>query len=306
MLPASDWHLRIGAQLIRFSAEAGLSIAAPATPATVYLPFLLEDVPLISADHKLIVCRGPGPDLTGATLQFDAGNSWSLLTDGQRRYVRFCPPGLGDRPLWTVVTDHHYRALHIYCSEAMVERGEKLPVIHHLIQYPLDQILLMLALASRDGLLVHAAGAVIGGLAYVFAGPSGAGKSTLTRLLTRHPRARFLSDDRLFLRRIGSQIRVFGTPWPGDAGAAVNDSAPLGGLMFLNQDSATRISPLSRQQALARLLPVASICWFDPVLTGASLSFCDTLLNDHQAHELSFSRDLEALDRTLRDFTKAA
>jgi hypothetical protein len=112
------------------------------------------------------------------------------------------------------------------------------------IQYPLDQILLTLLLARNEGALLHGAGARWNGRCCLFRGPSGAGKSTISRRLAVRPDVEMLSDDRMIVRRGGDEFYAFGTPWPGDAGYAVNAGAPLQALCFLTKADACRLVPL--------------------------------------------------------------
>ena len=75
------------------------------------------------------------------------------------------------------------------------------------LMYPLDQLLLMYYLSKRKGLLVHAAGMVLGGRVYLFAGVSGAGKSTISELLVRARIGKVLSDERMIVREIRGRSR---------------------------------------------------------------------------------------------------
>lgn len=67
-------------------------------------------------------------------------------------------------------------------------------------------------LQQRDWLICHAAGLMLNGHAIAIAGFSGGGKSTLMLHLMEHPKSRYLTNDRLFLRRQGVRVEAVGIP----------------------------------------------------------------------------------------------
>jgi len=185
------------------------------------------------------------------------------------------------------------------------------------VRYPLDQLLLMNHLASRGGVIVHAAGAVIDGRGLVFPGVSGAGKSSLCRVLLEAGWGdSLLSDDRIILRsaangdsgdgsRTGGARAVaaatapgsverfdaWGTPWPGDAGIARNACAPLAALLFLVQADADEVVPLAPGAAMRRLMPVASCPWYDGERAGLVLDTCARIIEATPCYDLRFRLD---------------
>ncbi len=122
------------------------------------------------------------------------------------------------------------------------------------LDYPLEPFLFVSVLARSSGAVVHGTGVIREGRGFVFAGTHGAGKSTLAALFRRHRGIRLLNDDRVVLRHLDGQWRLFGTPWAGTVTQVSADSAPLGGVFFLRHDSCTRAIPLSPLQATPRLL----------------------------------------------------
>jgi HprK-related kinase B len=67
-------------------------------------------------------------------------------------------------------------------------------------------------LQQRDWLICHAACLILGGRGIGMAGFSGGGKSTLMLHLMEHPASRYLTNDRLFLRRQGVSVEAVGIP----------------------------------------------------------------------------------------------
>ncbi|MES9945565.1 MAG: HprK-related kinase B [Candidatus Thiodiazotropha sp.] len=67
-------------------------------------------------------------------------------------------------------------------------------------------------LQQREWLICHAAGLVLKGHGIAMAGFSGGGKSTLMLHLMEHPKSRYVTNDRLFLRRQGVRVEAVGIP----------------------------------------------------------------------------------------------
>jgi HprK-related kinase B len=67
-------------------------------------------------------------------------------------------------------------------------------------------------LQNRDWLICHAAGLMLGNNTLAVAGFSGGGKSTLMLHLMEHPKSRFLTNDRLFVRGTDDGVEAIGIP----------------------------------------------------------------------------------------------
>jgi hypothetical protein len=122
--------------------------------------------------------------------------------------------------------------------------------------YAIDSVLRIvhtLILAKQGGFLVHAASAIRGGRAFLFAGVSGAGKTTISRLAPSD--AKLLTDEISYVRREGDEYRACGTPFAGElARVGENLSAPLHTLFLLEQGLENRIEPVGAPEAIRLLL----------------------------------------------------
>jgi hypothetical protein len=122
--------------------------------------------------------------------------------------------------------------------------------------YSIDTVLRIthsLVLAEEGGFLVHAASAIRGRRAFLFAGVSGAGKTTMARLTP--PDATVLTDEISYVRRVGNSYQAYGTPFAGElARVGANTSAPLETLYLLVQGPETRIVPVSKIDAARALM----------------------------------------------------
>jgi hypothetical protein len=269
----------------------------------VYLPFL-KDINSVTGNDTIDVVLELDhvPDTSGMTRIFDTGESWSMFLHDGEYYMALDPPVLKKQIVWLARFDRGFRKATIYCSDMLIRRTEEgIAKVLSPLAYPFDQLFLMYILSSMKGALVHAAGIALKGGGYLFPGRSGAGKSTLVRQFAAKQRGDLLSDDRIVVRKAGGTFRAYGTPWPGDASVAANESVPLSGIFFISHGGDNLLRDLSRKEALERLLPLTSIPWYDRGVMTEILDFCDDLCLHVPAYELCFRPDGEVVN-TLEEF----
>jgi hypothetical protein len=122
--------------------------------------------------------------------------------------------------------------------------------------YSIDSVLRIvhtLILAQEGGFLLHSAGAIRNGRAFLFSGVSGAGKTTISRLAP--PDVTLLTDEVSYIRRAGDNYRACGTPFAGElARVGENCSAPIESLFFLHQGPENRIESMEKSEGIRRLM----------------------------------------------------
>ena len=298
--------LSVAGVCLHFRGAERVRLAAPIDSYSTFLCASPADGPCIdTVEMEVIEGEVPRPDLLKP--MFDTGDAWELLADDRRCVFRTRNRQADNRPLWSMTVDRGFNHGRIYCSKDLFVASGKTMLARHVVQYPLDQLLMIHVAAARSAaILVHAAGGSIDGNGVLFAGQSGAGKSTVSRLLGNGKSARFLSDDRIVLRRFGSKISMFGTPWPGDAGVAINESVPLKAICFLRHADDTSLRALKPEEILQRLLPVTSVPWYESALTEKTLNLCEFLIENYPAYELAFRPQANDLTSVLNDFSAAA
>lgn len=151
------------------------------------------------------------------------------------------------------------------------------------------------AALAQGGLLMHSAGVVIDGGAWLMLGRSNAGKSTLAVAALGAGRP-ILSDDINIVRPDAAGGFVSGAvPLTGDLRAeqiAAPDSRfPVRGLLWLEQADRLKLSPLSLALATARLLACAPVVNMDPYRRDQVLAVVQRLLAALPMHVLAFRRD---------------
>lgn len=93
------------------------------------------------------------------------------------------------------------------------------------------------AVIRFQAMLVHSSAIVCDGKAYLFSAASGVGKSTHTRLWLRQfgDRVHIMNDDKPVVRLYEDEVIVHGTPFDGGSGIALNESYPLGAIVFVER-----------------------------------------------------------------------
>ncbi len=122
--------------------------------------------------------------------------------------------------------------------------------------YSIDSVLRIvhtLILAQDGGFLLHSAGAIRNGHAFLFSGVSGTGKTTISRLAP--PDVTLLSDEVSYIRRVDAGYHACGTPFAGElARVGENCSAPIEALFFLKQGPENKIESMAKSEAIHRLM----------------------------------------------------
>lgn len=109
-------------------------------------------------------------------------------------------------------------------------------------------------LPRRGGFMLHSAGIVKKGKAYLFLGESGAGKSTLSKLAAGAG-LEVVSDEMNLLRLEGGRYRVYGSPFWGEMRCEGRPGSwPLGGIRLLGKARVNRAAPCGGGEALRSLL----------------------------------------------------
>ena len=127
------------------------------------------------------------------SLSARSSSTWTSCPRRGSRTMRICGRLRGR---WTIDRGDFHAECDLAAGRGRVRQSENPYAIDSLLR-----VLHTLVLAREGGFLVHAASAVRGGRAFLFAGVSGAGKTTISRLAP--PDATLLTDEISYLRRAG-------------------------------------------------------------------------------------------------------
>ena len=142
------------------------------------------------------------------------------------------------------------------------------------------------------GLLLHASCVSDRGGAHLFAGRSGAGKSTAASLSLPRP---VLSDEAALVKidPDSEEVVVFHSPFRSELESddPARAGVPLRSVLLLRQAVCNRKAPLSKSDALLRLMELV-FCWRrGPEESARALSLLGRLVDRVPAYELHFRKD---------------
>jgi hypothetical protein len=106
----------------------------------------------------------------------------------------------------------------------------------------------------KSGIVLHGAAVEYQNRGLIFTGLSGAGKSTQAHLWQKHRNALILNGDCPAIFAEDGIPRVFGTPWCGSSGEAINRNAPLDAVVLVKQGETNALRELTGDNAYFALL----------------------------------------------------
>jgi hypothetical protein len=147
--------------------------------------------------------------------------------------------------------------------------------------------------AGYGGILVHSAGVVSGGRAFLFVGAADAGKSTIARLAGGRP----VLNDEMNLVEFGPDgPEVLGTPFNGFFREKQPGRSPLAAVLLLDKGADHALAPVGPGEAAATVAtqvapPVPLEALADDGTTAAMLDAASRLVHAAPVRRLTFTRD---------------
>jgi hypothetical protein len=256
-------------------------------------PFLLPSAPNHGCDIELNVYWAATLEAPQAAADFVSGGLWSAYASGTGTKFYFSSAMVAGQPYKAAWFDPTFSCGHVVLNRSAFPAATSV----YPLEYPLDELAMMHRLGLGDGLEVHALGLVDeDGSGYLFLGHSGAGKSTTANLWKQQRGIRLLSDDRIILRQQGEKIWMYGTPWHGDAGVALPDSAPLSAIFLLEQAPEDEFVALPQSKASAELFARAFVPHYVKSAIQYSLEFADQVTRTVPNSIFRFAPTLNAVE----------
>jgi hypothetical protein len=264
---------------------------------------------------------------------FDSGAVWQMYDTEEGFVFDFNALTLGSAPYKTLFVDKYFRKAELQMNETCFVDRVACP-----LEYPLDELLIMHRLTQENAIELHGCGIVrASDEGNLFVGHSGAGKSTTTRLWTAREDVEVLSDDRIIVRRDESGIetpheaasefgkhevlrlrdcsasrtnrfaqddktrrmRMYGTPWHGEAMYASPASALLKRIFVLEHGTGNRLISLSPSQAVAELFARSFVPFHRHEYVDSALTFLQEVADTVPVYRYAFEPDQRAVDTIL-------
>jgi hypothetical protein len=143
-------------------------------------------------------------------------------------------------------------------------------------------------LPLERGLILHSAGVVIDGRAYVFFGRSGAGKSTLSGL-SPYP---LLSDEHVVITVDPAPAARASGSWGEFTGTPIAGSFPLGALVEIGRGPEFKVTRMNQSQAMRALTGVAQIQPLKELWTPA-LAIISSLISQIPVYHMEWRPEAE-------------
>ena len=155
---------------------------------------------------------------------------------------------------------------------------------------------------EHQRMVLHGSCIAYKGRAIIFSAPSGTGKSTHTELWKRYyPETIHINDDTPVLRLDHpDEVIACGSPWSGKTRLNTNISLPLAAIVFLEQGKENCISPLSKIDAIGRVLGEARKIPFRHAMMKAA-DLCGMLLERVPVYRLSCDISREAVETVRKE-----
>ncbi|MGH7206012.1 MAG: hypothetical protein ACREI2_07360 [Nitrospiraceae bacterium] len=275
--------LQIGGYAIRLhEREARPCLHWPLRPFDSFL-IQPEQPPDIDLEVRIVKTL---PEVPHEPLIFDSSQGLWKLYAAESGYVLESPDTYTLRPRSVAIASKDFSHVEVWHCEQPCHAGPGWTPMH--IVTPIVEVCLVTRLARDGGLLLHAAGVLTDHGGWVFTGPSGAGKSTLSDFFAAKG-ASVLSDERIIIRKVAGEFRVFGTPWPGTSRLAKNQQGPLMALCCISHgQGAHALRRMSAREVSLFVLPQSFLPHWDRDAMDHTLAFLDQLIDQIGCFELAF------------------
>lgn len=235
------------------------------------------------AEIKLKIHRGNIPENGKRKKIFDTESNWCLYyQDGKyvlqdRPFESSLPPGR------LVILNPDFKSGEIYFINDEFHRNFRFDPL----DYPLDQVLMIMLLSRNKGAMFHACGIDDNNSGYLFLGNSTHGKSTMARLWSEN-HSTVLNDDRIIVREKAGQLWMYGTPWHGEFKKVSPEGLPIQKIFFLRHGRKNSAASKEKAGAVSMLLTRCFPPLWDKQGMAYTLGLCHRIVSKIPCYELSF------------------
>lgn len=252
--------------------------------------FLTDEV---DSDVKVHAGWGDLKRESAGKMIFDSGALWQLYSENGFYLFRFISPALGSLPYKVAYFDRSFTEGKVLLQRSYFNHKRCI----YPLEYPLDELLFINFLALGRGVEIHACGVMDSqGRGHLFVGQSTAGKTTMARLWENEPGVKVLSDDRIILRRMGSRIWMYGTPWHGEAMLASPSRVPLTAIYFLEKGQKNELISQKPSDSISRLFTCSFPPFYNRDAIDFTLTFLEDVVKNVPCSELKFTPDKSVVE----------
>lgn len=158
--------------------------------------------------------------------------------------------------------------------------------------YPLDGLVLYYLTVINGDIMIHASGADHSGHGYVFSGVSGKGKTTLSKLWD-NAGAKIIHDDRLILRNIDGNYKMFNTPVYDNEEPS---ESTLTRIYLIEHGTENSSFPLNGATAVSQVMTNCIQHNWDPEIIARLMDSLSNMCTDVPVEKLSFKPDSSIVD----------
>ena len=244
-----------------------------------------------SAQTRLRIHHGYIPEMNIKERAFDSGSTWSLYRNGGKYVLQDSYLESASLPDKLVVLEPDFKSGDIYFRNNEFNQN----LLYDPLGYPLNQILMIILLSLRKGVLLHACGINDSGRGYLFVGNSTHGKSTMAKLWSEN-HTTILNDDRIIVREKDGELWMYGTPWHGDFKEVSPNGLPIRKIFFLRHSEKNSAIPRKGAEAVSMLLTRSFPPLWNQKGMDYTLSLLDRMTSKLPCYELHFLPDKKIID----------
>lgn len=156
-------------------------------------------------------------------------------------------------------------------------------------------------LLMEKALVLHSAYIICEGKAVLFTAPSGTGKSTQAKLWEKYKGAKVINGDRSIVQVREDWVESHGIPFCGTSGISLNESAPLAGIVILEQAKENSIERCRSSVSIKKLFSECSINYWNQDFVNEALNVIEKIVEKIPVCHLKCNISEEAVDVTYKE-----
>ncbi len=158
------------------------------------------------------------------------------------------------------------------------------------VLYHLPGVLYRLILPRKNAWVFHGCGILHNQKGYLFIAESEGGKSTIAKLALNYG-LKVLNDERIIIRKEKNLFKIYSSPWYQEVKEIENSSSYIRQLFFLKKSRCNRIKPMSKTEALEKLIKNNFSLTISNDIIKESFGICLDLAEKLKCYWLEFKPD---------------